>query len=63
MTLANVYCPNSKQVPFLQDVFMKLTLFHIGLLILGGGDFNVLLNPLLDTSNGSLLSPSLLSAR
>lgn len=53
VTLANVYCRNSKQVSFLPEV---LALFQTGLLILRG-DFNIPLDPLLDTSKGAYSFP------
>lgn len=56
VTLANVYCANSKRVSFLREVLLKLTSFHMGLLILGG-DFNMALDPLLDTSTGTSSFP------
>lgn len=56
MTLANVYCHNSKQVTFSRDVLTKLVLFQTGLLLLGG-DFNIPLDPLVDTSNGASSLP------
>lgn len=51
-TIANIYDPNTKQVPFFCSVFYQLTAFQQGALIVGG-DFNVPLSPSLDTSNGS----------
>lgn len=56
ITLANIYCPNSGQVTFLKEVLLQLTLFQTALLILGG-DFNLPLDPLLDTSNGASSLP------
>lgn len=56
LTLANIYAPNTKQVPFFRSTLRKLTLFQDGILILGG-DFNVPLNPLHDTSTGSSSLP------
>lgn len=56
MTRANIYGPNSKQVSFLRDTLLKLTSFKSGHLILGG-DLNMALDPILDTSMGT--SPSL----
>lgn len=56
VTLANIYCPNSKQVSFLKDPLLKLASFRAGLLILGG-DFNMALDPILDTSTGTSSLP------
>lgn len=56
LTLANIYAPNSGQVSFFKKFILKLTTFQEGTLILGG-DFNVSLNPLLDTSNGNSSLP------
>lgn len=50
-TFANVYAPNDKQIPFFKMIFTKLDPFVEGTLILGG-DFNLPLNPELDTSQG-----------
>lgn len=51
VTLANVYFPNRGHVTLCQSIVRKLAGFAAGCLILGG-DFNILLNPLTDTSNG-----------
>lgn len=56
VTLANIYCPNSKQASFLKDTLLKLTSFKAGLVTLGG-DLNMALNPLLDTSTGTSSLP------
>lgn len=56
LTLANIYIPNSRQVTFFCDITKSLTTFQEGTLILGG-DFNIPLNPLLDTSNGKSSLP------
>lgn len=47
-TLANIYFPNTKQVTFICDITTNLTSFQTGL----GGDFNLPMDPLLDTSTG-----------
>lgn len=52
ITIANIYAPNSQQVPFFHNTFHHLTAFQLGTLIVGG-DFNVPLTPFQDTSNGS----------
>lgn len=51
-TIANLYAPNSRQVPFFRHTLQLLTTFSTGSLIVGG-DFNVPLDPSLDTSNGT----------
>lgn len=43
-----IYCPNSKQVTFMDSIVRHLIPFQSGILVLGG-DFNVPLQPLLDT--------------
>lgn len=48
ITLANIYTPFTSQVPFCR----LLSSFPSGILILGG-DFNVPLDPLIDTSTGT----------
>lgn len=55
-TLANIYAPNLRQVPFFKKITNTLTTFQEGTLILGG-DFNVPLNPIQDTSTGSSSFP------
>lgn len=52
ITIANVYFPNSAHLPFCKQMTHKLQEFAKGCLILGG-DFNIPLNPLTDTSNGN----------
>lgn len=56
VTSVNLYCPNSGEVPILKEVLLQLTSFQAGLLIFGG-DFNIALDPLLDTSNGASSLP------
>lgn len=56
ITLANIYAPNKHQVPFFRSVTNSLTTFQEGTLILGG-DFNVPLNPIQDTSSGASTLP------
>lgn len=51
-TIANIYSPNTHQVGFITEISELLTGFQQGTTILGG-DFNVALNPLLDTSSGT----------
>lgn len=51
LTLENVYFPNSAQITFCQRMIRALQGFMTGYLILGG-DFNIPLNPLVDTSSG-----------
>ncbi|CAH2276960.1 Hypothetical predicted protein, partial [Pelobates cultripes] len=50
-TLASIYVPNKGQAPFLRNILSKLQLFAEGTLILGG-DFNVPLDLILDSSTG-----------
>lgn len=50
--LANIYCPNEHQVTFYRSVCDRLASFQEGLVLLGG-DFNVPLNPILDSSSGT----------
>lgn len=52
ITLANVYCPNGHQLSFFRKVCDLLSTFQEGIVVLGG-DFNVPLNPPLDTSTGT----------
>ena len=56
VTLANIYAPNRLHAPFFTDIIESLELFASGLVILGG-DFNLTMNPLLDTSSGSSKTP------
>lgn len=49
LILANIYSPNKSQVAFFRKIAWTLSAFQSGLLIMGG-DFNVALNPLEDTS-------------
>lgn len=56
VTLANIYAPNKHQVPFFRSITEALTTFQEGTLILGG-DFNVTLNPIQDTSTNSTTLP------
>lgn len=56
ITLANIYSPNTKQVPFFRTTLQLLATFQEGILVLGG-DFNVPLNPLQDTSTGTSPMP------
>lgn len=56
ITIANIYAPNTKQVAFFRQIGDLLTSFPRGILILGG-DFNIPLNPILDTSNGTSTLP------
>lgn len=52
ITLANIYCPNEHHVTFFRNTCDLLSSFQKGLVLLGG-DFNVLLNPVLDSSSGT----------
>lgn len=52
ITLANIYVTNCKQAPFFRSTLRTLSNFQEGILILGG-DFNVPLNPLQNTSTGT----------
>lgn len=56
VTFANIYSPNSIQVTFFRSVAQILTDFQTGLTILGG-DFNVAIYPILDTSSGTASLP------
>lgn len=56
ITIANIYAPNTKQVAFVRKIKDLLTTFASGILILGG-DFNIPLNPFLDTSSGTSSLP------
>lgn len=51
-TLANLYAPNTKQVPFFRNTLQLLTEFYSGVLIVGGY-FNVALSPTQDSSTGT----------
>lgn len=51
MTLVNIYAPNSGQVIFLDNVLSVLQDFPSGLVVMGE-DFNVRLDPKLDSSSG-----------
>lgn len=50
-TFANIYAPNDKHIAFFRFVFKRLEPFMEGTLILGG-DFNIALEPGIDTSRG-----------
>lgn len=50
ITLADVYFPNSAQVTFCKRVIDELKSFATGYIVFGG-DFNLALNPLQDTSD------------
>ncbi|CAH2220953.1 Hypothetical predicted protein [Pelobates cultripes] len=50
-TLASVYAPNKSQAKFLCRTLLKLAAFTEGILVLGG-DFNITLEPLSDSSTG-----------
>lgn len=52
LTLANIYSPNEHQVSFFRRISKPLFCFREGVVLLGG-DFNVLLNPDIDTSSGT----------
>lgn len=52
ITIANVYFPNKAHLTFCKHVVHQLQEFNSGCLMLGG-DFNIPLNPLTDTSTGS----------
>lgn len=56
ITLTNIYAPNRLHTPFFQNRIESLEIFASGLVIMGG-DFNLALNPLLDTSSGSSKTP------
>lgn len=47
VTIANVYCPNVKQLTFIENMLSQLHTFAHRMIILGG-DLNVALNPALD---------------
>lgn len=51
ITLANVYFPNKAHITFCTKIINKLKWFAEGCIILGG-DFNIPLSPLQDTSTG-----------
>lgn len=56
ITLANVYFPNSAQITFCQRVIDELKSFATDCIVFGG-DFNLALNPLQDTSDGKSSVP------
>lgn len=56
VTLANIYSPNTAQVCFFRSIAAILAGFQAGTTILGG-DFNVTLQPILDSSSGSSTLP------
>lgn len=56
LTIANIYSPNSGQVNFSRQLCRELSDFTSGIFILGG-DLNVSLNPLWDTSMGTSSIP------
>lgn len=55
-TFANIYCPNVGHAAFLQKVCGRLHQFASGTVILGG-DFNVPLAPIIDSSTGNSSIP------
>lgn len=63
VTLATVYAPNLNQDSFLNIVLPKLAEFAEGKLILGGGDFNIPLDPRIDTSVGTSSVPGSVKKR
>lgn len=52
ITLANLYCLNDHQIAFFRKICDLFASFQTGIILLGG-DFNVPLNPLLDSSMGT----------
>ena len=56
LTLANIYAPNTAQVSFFREMSTILTSFQEGCLLLGG-DFNLAINPIVDTSTGASSMP------
>uniref|UniRef100_A0A8C5Q7A1 Reverse transcriptase domain-containing protein n=3 Tax=Leptobrachium leishanense TaxID=445787 RepID=A0A8C5Q7A1_9ANUR len=56
-TFASIYLPNTNQHKCLARILKQLTSFTSGVLVLGG-DFNVPLEPRLDTSRGMSSAPS-----
>lgn len=56
ITLANLYAPNTIQVPFFRETLQHLTDYYSGILIVGG-DFNVTLSPTQDSSTGASSMP------
>lgn len=55
--LANIYCPNSKQVTFLKETLLQLTTLVSIRLTYSGGVFNMALDSLLYTSTGTSSLP------
>lgn len=55
-TLAAIYAPNVGQVPFLETALNKLEAFAKGEIVIGG-DFNLVLDPSLDSSSGRASLP------
>lgn len=55
-TFTNVYCPNVKHAAFIQDTCDKLQVFKAGTKI-PGGDFNVPISTILDSSSGTTAIP------
>lgn len=62
LTVASVYCPNSRQVPFLAEVFSKLVSFLEGELVIGG-DFNMVADLEMDRLTSAARGSSLQSVR
>ena len=56
MILGNIYEPDSGDQPeFFEEVFNKITSFDNELIVVGG-DWNVAVNPTLDTNNPSIVN-------
>lgn len=56
ITIANIYCLNTKQTSFINSISSQLSTFKTGFLIVGG-DLNVPLQPMLETSTGTTSIP------
>lgn len=61
-TLGCIYAPNSTQEEFLKEIFVKLSCFQGGYIIVGG-DLNIVIHDVWDHTSGGSLTPQKLSGK